>query len=255
MPPYHGAIRYLPKNGNSGVAVLTRSELADFTAHGLGVACVYEAPSADRAGQGFAAGQQDASWAFARMADLGLTRGVYFAVDYDADPAAVLPYFHGANSVPNAAGRVWAYGGYRVITGLFGAQLITKAWQTQAWSGGNVAAGIAALQRIGYVNVGGVQCDHSDIYLPDWGQHNYSDDSGDDMPLSTEDKAWLTTAIRNEIKRGLGNDYDNADPSTVVAAGPPSSRAWVKVRDGMDGVPGLVGLRAQVDSIAGKVGV
>lgn len=53
---------------------------------------------------------------------------------------------------------------------------------------------------------------------------------GDDMPLSQADKDWITTAIRNEVKRGLGNDYDNADPGKVIAAGPPSERAYLKVQ-------------------------
>lgn len=77
---------------------------------------------------------------------------------------------------------------------------------------------------------------------------------GDNMPLSDADKSWITTAIRNEVKRGFGNDYDNADPAKVIPAGPVSSRAYVKVRDGVNG-PSLNQTNSRLLRIMGKLGI
>lgn len=255
---YLGAFRYLPKNGHSGVRVLTAAELADYTAHGLGVAAIYEAPSGSRAGQGKAAGIADAQWAQAQMHSLGLVRGVYYTVDYDANPEAVLPYFEGI-AATNGTAKSWAYASARVLTRLYSEGLIARPlWQPRAWSAGVMATEISAYQQIGYVNVGGVQCDYSEIYTPDWGQHTYTE-SDDDM---TPDE--VTTIVRAELKRALGNDYANANPAKVTAAGPISSRTLVKVWDGDgDKRPGIgavyghvisanTSLRAFLNKLGGK---
>jgi hypothetical protein len=61
----------------------------------------------------------------------------------------------------------------------------------------------------------------------------------DDVALSDSDWTKLTQLVRDEVKRGLGNDWAGADPRKVQHAGPPSTRAMVKVWDGDDTRPGL----------------
>jgi hypothetical protein len=101
---------------------------------------------------------------------------------------------------------------------------------------------------------------HYRAYMVGFGRPNYSatgnggtTESGDDVALSDADKTWLTQLVRNEVKRGLGNDYDNADPTKITAAGPPSSRAWTKVRDGDDQSPGLQSLVQHFESLSTTV--
>lgn len=43
------------------------------------------------------------------------------------------------------------------------------------------------------------------------------------------DAAEVTALVRSELKRALGNDYANANPAKVIAAGPPSTRAQEKI--------------------------
>lgn len=50
----------------------------------------------------------------------------------------------------------------------------------------------------------------------------------------------LPGLVRDEIKRGMGNDYANKDPKTVIAAGPQSNRSATKVRDMKDGGTGAI---------------
>jgi len=105
---------------------------------------------------------------------------------------------------------------------------------------------------------------HYRAYMVGFGRPHYASTStqpgdGDDMALSTDDKKWLTAEIRAEMKRALGNDYDNADPAKVIAAGPVSSRTWTKVRDGDDHVGGmgsvlthLAAISAEISKLGGK---
>lgn len=60
----------------------------------------------------------------------------------------------------------------------------------------------------------------------------------------------VTKIVRDELKRALGNDYANDDPSKNIAAGPPSTRAATKVRDMNLGTAGLA--RRLDDLIAGQ---
>jgi len=67
---------------------------------------------------------------------------IYFAVDTDADPAIVEPYFRGiqeANSMPHSPYPVGAYGGGAVLDHLLNQGLIQYAWLANAtgWQGSN----------------------------------------------------------------------------------------------------------------------
>jgi hypothetical protein len=169
---YGGVIRYLQKRGISRVKVLTAAEYQDMTRNGVGVTLLYEDTDPGRCGQGRSAGITDGAWALQQARNVGIAqpRSIIFCVDYDATPDAVIPYFQGtASQVGRAVNG--AYGSAQVIEALFAAGLITWGMQTRAWSHGNVAAGIQLYQDIGYVTVGGVQCDVDYILTADFGQH------------------------------------------------------------------------------------
>lgn len=181
---YGFVMRYLD-NGLSGRANLTSPELADLTAGGVRVGVAWES-QASRAAAGFAAGQADARAADVATKAVGAAGWpVYFAVDFDIPDYApgadggsatgaleklgpVGAYFGGILSVLPLA-RVGVYGGYWAVKRVLDAGLAYLAWQTAAWSGGNVDSRIHLLQRVGYVTVGGVQCDVNEMRQEDFG--------------------------------------------------------------------------------------
>lgn len=162
------ALRYLSTPGNP--KNLTRSEADDLAAHGVWCAVVFET-TAQRAGAGRAAGVTDAQRAISQAITCGkpTDRPIYFAVDYDAEPAAVAPYFQGLISVLGVS-RVGGYGGYRVIKYLLDNRLITYAWQTVAWSGGKWDPRAHIRQLLGTQTINGVSCDRDVLYATDYGQ-------------------------------------------------------------------------------------
>lgn len=171
---YDGVIRYLKKKNPSGVVVLTAAEYNDKSAHGVGVALVFEETNAGRMLEGAAAGNVDGEWALAQARACGIEpRCIYFACDVDAQPyqyAAVDAYLRAA-AQHLGADKVGVYGGYYLVKHCHEAGSAKWLWQTRAWSGGNVYGPIHILQNIGYVNVGGVTCDWNQVYQGDFGQH------------------------------------------------------------------------------------
>jgi len=165
---YRFAMRYLD-NGLGGRVNLTAAEFTDLRVHGVEVGLVWETQSS-RATQGFAAGQADARAAAAAAQAVGADGWpIYFAVDFDipdydasADPLPSLGpvglYFGGVlTELP--LWRVGVYGGFYAVSRVLDAGLASLAWQTLAWSGGQVDPRVHLVQRIGYVTVAGVQCD------------------------------------------------------------------------------------------------
>jgi len=164
---YDFVIRYCGRPGTAKNA--TTAEVADMIANGVAVALVFETTAA-RAGEGFNAGVADAQAAVAHQAALGIpaSRPIYYAVDYDADPTAVEPYFRGLNSV---AGPDSAYGSFRVVQRLRADGLTVDSWQTVAWSHGQADSGRDVFQRIGTVTVDGIACDVNEAFTADFGQY------------------------------------------------------------------------------------
>jgi hypothetical protein len=183
---YNFVIRYLDNGLGGGRANLTAAEVADLQANGVDIALVWERKllsGPDRATQGPAAGAADAGAALAAARAVGLPgRPIYFAVDFDipdyapgnADPAAKLgpvrDYFTGIRAVM-PAWQVGVYGGFYAVSRVLDANLASWAWQTMAWSGGQVDPRIHLLQRIGEVQVGGVGCDVNEARQSNFGQH------------------------------------------------------------------------------------
>src|SRR5690242_4837084 len=195
-------MKYLSTTGNP--KNLTRAEADDLAAHDVWVGVVFET-TAGRAGEGRAAGIHDAQSAMAQAAVCGKPGGrpIYFAVDYDADPVAVVPYFQGVASVLGVA-RTGAYGGFRVIKYLLDHKLITFAWQTAAWSANRWDARAHIRQSIGTQTINGVACDRDTAYFPDYGQWKpgVAPNQSQEKEVDWHDKITIP---------GEGNPYNSKD--------------------------------------------
>jgi hypothetical protein len=58
------------------------------------------------------------------------------------------------------------------VTRALDAGVVTYAWQTEAWSGGNIDSRVNIVQRnsLGYTWVDGVECDVDEAHTADYGQ-------------------------------------------------------------------------------------
>ena len=240
---HQGAMRYLPKRGNTRVVCLNKAEVDDFRKNEVGLGLVYEALSPARAGEGRQAGIDDAKWALAKAAECGIARSeiqvIYFAVDYDAVPSTVVPYFEGVASMLGLA-LTGVYGGYRVIKYLLDAKKASWGWQTQGWSKVN---GVlqkdprrTLFQRAGagsQFSIGSVLCDTNDINKENWGQIGGSgkDDMTPDEMLKApmpKDGSWVPpgsgtfahviTGIHQAVFRNLDNGKKIDGLTAAVAA-------------------------------------
>ncbi|GAA3877680.1 hypothetical protein GCM10022243_48030 [Saccharothrix violaceirubra] len=180
---YAGAVRYIGLPGYTKST--TRSELDDFTAHGLGMALVFEHLASDWRG-GYLAGSENYRRARQHATAIGFPadRPIYMAVDQDvvtnAEFGVALAYIRGARDAAGGdPGLVGVYGEYDVCAavaawrGPTGDRLCDWYWQCRAWSGTPVRLLDARhlYQRVGTVTVGGVDCDINDVLQDDWGQH------------------------------------------------------------------------------------
>lgn len=161
------AARYLSHNEDKN---LNATEAADLAAHDVSCVVVWET-TASRAGAGRVAGITDAKEAQAQAVACGMPPGrpIFFAVDWDASPSVVVPYFQGVASVLGVA-RTGVYGGYKVVDYLLDHKLVTWAWQTVAWSGGRWDPRAVIRQYASTIRINGVVCDHDTAYAADYGQ-------------------------------------------------------------------------------------
>ncbi len=182
--------RYL----NGGWKGMTRQEADALRATGIDIVGVWES-TATRASAGFGAGQQDASAAHAAAVSYGMPTGrpVYFAVDFDASAAQVIPYFQGVASVLGAAGS-GVYAGINVVDPLMAAGIVGYGWQTYAWSGGRW--GTAQLQQ--YSNghpIAGLDTDYDRSVASDFGQWSGAGASPGGIDVTPEQLAQIITSI------------------------------------------------------------
>lgn len=173
------AVRYLWSPSSGG---LSNAEIADLRAHGVSIAIVMEQNPADSQA-GFDKGVAHAQLAVQRLAALQLDQSlpIYFATDQDVSWAAVSEYYRGAASVIGAA-RTGIYAGIRPVQGAQGSGLVAWYWQTYAWSGGKVAAGIHLLQYDNGNALGGTTVDYCRSY-----QDNYGQSAPASAPVSGDD--------------------------------------------------------------------
>ncbi|RJQ68072.1 DUF1906 domain-containing protein [Pseudonocardiaceae bacterium YIM PH 21723] len=179
---YDFAMRYLwfPGQRNS---YLTADEAHDLLAAGVAIGLIFES-TADRAAEGYAAGAEDGHTIAGQLATVGApaNAAVYCTVDFDATPAqqpSINAYFQGVASILGRA-RLGAYGGYWPLSRLLDAGLVSYAWQTAAWSGNNIENRAHLYQRVGSVNVAGIDCD-TNYYTGPAGLW-----TGEDMALADE---------------------------------------------------------------------
>jgi hypothetical protein len=165
---------------------LTLPEKSALLAAGIEIFLSFEY-AADAALNGAPQGERDGMLASAQLHNLGMAApgtAVYYAVDFDIpDFAPGLPegpanaraklgpvahYFDGIHAAkPNH--EVDGYGGFWAVRRLLDAGLITRAWQTIAWSGGNTDPRASLLQVARQV-FGAADVNIHEAKAPDFGQ-------------------------------------------------------------------------------------
>lgn len=186
--------RYIGWDGTAGHSNtgknITSAEKDALLANGIDIFLAFEY-EANAAALGSAQGHADGTLAVSQMSALGCPDGMasYFAVDFDIpDYAPSL-----ANTPANALAKlgpigeyfkaikplftkyaVGVYGGYWVVKRLFDANLIHYAWQTVAWSGGQVHPEAALLQTTATAPFPGSDINIHEPKVPTWGTWNQS---------------------------------------------------------------------------------
>ncbi|MDA8115288.1 MAG: DUF1906 domain-containing protein [Acidithiobacillus sp.] len=135
---YKFAARYLSYDPGKTIYL---AEAKDLLEAGLSIVLVWET-IAERALTGYAGGVSDAQEAVKQAIRCGQPqeRPIYFAVDFDASEAqqaTIDDYLRGAASVIGLE-RIGIYGGYYVCQRCLDNRTARWAWQTLAWSGGQV---------------------------------------------------------------------------------------------------------------------
>lgn len=193
---FAGVMRYISHDPKKD---LTAAERDDVRANGMSIGLVFES-TANRAAQGREAGAQDAAFANTRADALGYPAEctLWYAVDFDADAAAVQPYFDG---IASAGGRTHApYGSEKVISGV---TYPGHGWQTVAWSHGAISSRAGLLQN-GFHG----SYDTNQVRVADYGQ--WKAQEADDM---TPDQANTLQEIRNIV--GNLQDVAHRDIDTL----------------------------------------
>lgn len=134
-----GVLRYLaPDDANNGGKILRPDERDSLLSAGFDIALNWEW-YAGRALDGYAAGVQDGNAAAAQAAALGYpaNKEIYFSHDTSTFNQSVLDYFRGAKDALGSRYQSGGYGSFYAIQQLHAAGLITRGWQTTAWSNGN----------------------------------------------------------------------------------------------------------------------
>ncbi|MFF0489852.1 DUF1906 domain-containing protein [Nocardia sp. NPDC004068] len=171
---YDFVVRYLTPGGPTLPGKqLTPEEAADLRAHGVSIAATWET-TATRMLEGYPAGVTDARAGLEQVLRCGggPDRPIYFSADFDAtaeQQAAINAYLDGAASVLGRA-NVGIYGGYWPVSRALDAGTARWAWQTVAWSGGNLEPRRQLSQTGQQVLVAGVVCDVNKAEAEEFGQ-------------------------------------------------------------------------------------
>jgi hypothetical protein len=219
--PVRFVCRYLAPTPNE--KVITKREAKSLHDAGISIVLVWES-SADRALDGRDAGEADAREAERQANRLGLPthRPIYFAVDFDAAASQqdeINSYFDGvARVLP--VGRIGVYGGYHVVRRTVSTGHATWAWQTVAWSGGNLYQDRAIYQNGRSTQIGDVACGVDIARESDFGEWPKL---GHDEPPESQvfRRVWLTDALTPP--KGHRDDEDN---DTWTAARMLRHAAW-----------------------------
>ncbi|MVU82941.1 DUF1906 domain-containing protein [Nocardia sp. ET3-3] len=182
--------------------LLTPAEADDLRAHGISIVSNWET-TAVRMLDGYGAGVTDARSALDQVLRCGgrPDRPIYFSADFDATPQQQTPidaYLDGAASVLGRA-NVGIYGGYWPLSRALDNGSATWAWQTVAWSGGNVDPRISIFQTGEQVTVDNVPCDVNQTDRADFGQW----DAGTEEPDMTPEQDQILRDVQTQL-RGPG---------------------------------------------------
>lgn len=186
-------VRYLSDGGVTLPGkLLTPAEADDLRAHGVSIAANWET-TATRMLDGYGAGVVDARAGLAQVLRCGgrSDRPIYFSADFDVTPQdqqRINAYLDGAATVLGRA-NVGIYGGYWSVSRALDAGSASWAWQTDAWSGGNVEARRSLHQTLRQQVVGGVVCDVNEAGTPDFGQWDFF--AQEDADVTPEQEAVL----------------------------------------------------------------
>lgn len=207
--------RYISWPGNP--KNITTPEVVAARALGLDIVIVYEL-SANRALGGSAAGKQDAESADAQLAQVGLEGApVYFAVDFDvkdyapSEPNAPdsgraklgpIGDYLAAAAATIGKKRTGVYGGYWVVKRALDAGLVTYAWQTYAWSGGQWDPRAQLQQVKNGQSLCGGEVDYDRALAPDFGQASRPDPKPTPTPDPPKPAPYPTGPLRRQL-RGL----------------------------------------------------
>ncbi len=174
-------VRYLSDGGPTLPGkLLTPAEADDLRAHGVSIASNWETTAA-RMLDGYGAGVVDARAGLAQVLRCGgrQDRPIYFSADFDATPQdqqRINAYLDGAATVLGRA-NVGIYGGYWSVSRALDSGSATWAWQTDAWSGGNVETRRNIHQTLRQPVVNGVVCDLNVAETTDFGQWDFAEEA------------------------------------------------------------------------------
>lgn len=174
----NGAIRYIASDPAKCVAA---DELAYLWECHIGTGLVFE-DAAERAAEGGSAGREDGQFVVSMARHLGVPPGrpVYAAVDFDVpDYAASSPnpalklgpvgdYLRQFKIALGGMYEAGAYGGFWLVSRALNAQIVSRTWQTAAWSAGQIDHRICLYQPGTHLANG--QADLNLAGWRDWGQ-------------------------------------------------------------------------------------
>lgn len=190
--------RYVPK-------MLTRGEYEALRAAGIDVAVVFE-DEATNSLNGHGQGQADATFALNASRAIGMPVGrpIYFAVDFDpaGTPERTDGYFDGVASVLGSH-HAGPYGGIEVVRHQLD-RGFAYAWQTYAWSAGQLDSRVQLYQ---YANHPSVDYDHA--YYEDFGQWSYV--------VAAKDPYWFFYDKAVHPRRGNGTWWKRSYHEAAVA--------------------------------------
>lgn len=165
-----GVMRYFSNDTGKN---LSHDELVDYLTNGLDVGVIWES-TATRGLSGAAGGAADGAEALRQAQAIGYAGKIYAAFDFDANDAQkpiLAAYQDAFNEATQGRSRA-AYGGYWVVKYLLDNGHIDHAWQTLAWSGGQIDPR-AQLYQNGANEFGG-QVDDNDVRKADFGQMSHT---------------------------------------------------------------------------------
>jgi peptidoglycan hydrolase-like protein with peptidoglycan-binding domain len=258
----HGKLfagRYLWYNTSS--KGINQSEWNDLVNNGVAVFQIYEEDGREMLG-GFAAGVACAKKAESYRINNGLpAQPIYFCVDFDASAAqqaAINAFLQGAATV--IGDRAGIYAGYYVVKRALDAGVTKWAFQTYAWSGGNVEARAAVYQYLNGQSING-SVDFCRNLQSNFGGSSAlaAGGGGSSAPASGGN---ITSRPTNQVQQALANRGIGLGPSGVDGVYGPATTAAVaefQKQQGLtiDGVYGpvtdahLFGVGLVVDGIYG----